>query len=342
MLLPMYTRHLSAWLTWCTDLQCESTLALCSEATLSRRPQRALRFLSAVTLLTTFGCAPAPDAAPSGETTSELQTAELDARDRAVVGVMVEHGRTMTLCSGTLVAPNVVLTARHCIAPRGSDAVRCGTAALGAAARANSILVTTEPAFPSDPSLYIEAAKTEVPQAGDDVCGFDLATIVLATPVSAATATPHPPRLELAPQPDESYAAVGYGATCATPDDPSCNETPGTRRRLDNLRVACALCPNPNFTDTEWLGDRVLRRRLRQPGARPTGAHHRRRITSNQGRGQLHLTDLRARRRMARLSYEDCPRRSGARRLCAGTMGRSLATESTTRGGVRHAGSLQR
>src|SRR5580765_843532 len=50
------------------------------------------------------------------------------ARHPAVVALVIRDPRAIELCTGSLVAPDVVLTARHCVSELKSDAVSCPTA----------------------------------------------------------------------------------------------------------------------------------------------------------------------------------------------------------------------
>jgi Trypsin len=201
------------------------------------------------------GEAPASD--PTAESRSALQNGRPDAEDNGVVGVSTHHDDKLILCTGVLIAPNLVLTARHCVAPSDGSDVVCGETPLGAPYTGDSVLVTEQASFPDDFAAYTEGSETRVPPDGSDICGFDVALVVLKTPLSESRAKPVAPRLDLAPQPNEPYSAVGYGATCPS-DDGECSGPAGLRRRVDDLRVTCALCPNANFGTTEWLGDKDL------------------------------------------------------------------------------------
>ena len=46
-----------------------------------------------------------------------------DSEDTAVVGIVSLANNSLGICSGTLIAPNVVLTAQHCVAPTSSAGV---------------------------------------------------------------------------------------------------------------------------------------------------------------------------------------------------------------------------
>src|SRR5690606_13418133 len=116
------------------------------------------------------------------------------------------------LCSATLVAPNLLLTARHCVSASGTTSVVCGSTPLGELVgvehvRVNNVLSSLDAA--PDPEVDLEVTRFEMPPGSDDVCGHDLAALLLADNVSEVQ--PLPMRLEPAPEVGEPYTAVGYG-----------------------------------------------------------------------------------------------------------------------------------
>jgi len=51
------------------------------------------------------------------------------------------------LCTGTLLAPNLVVTARHCVAPPAGNTVDCSSATFGPMVAASQVNVTDAPTF---------------------------------------------------------------------------------------------------------------------------------------------------------------------------------------------------
>jgi MYXO-CTERM domain-containing protein len=136
------------------------------------------------------------------------------AQDAAVM--ILANGRYA--CTGTLIAPNVVLTARHCVAANVDHSSRCGPATndMPAAAFAISVGVNAD-----ETKKVARGTKLFVPPT-TSLCGSDIALIQLdAAVTNAKIAKVRFEKLAVG----ETTFAVGYGS--ATPDGPSSN----TRRQ---------------------------------------------------------------------------------------------------------------
>jgi Trypsin len=192
-------------------------------------------------------------AAPAGEEVGEARSAieggAADTRDTGVVGVVLVMPAEMEqrTCSGSLIAPNLVLTAQHCVADT-PEIVDCTTSVFGPPAEAALVKITTSESIWEAGAPWIEAAEVMTPPGGDAVCGRDVALIRLARP---AAATPLDPGLEAPVEPDEDYAAIGYGRTSSGIHDT------GLRRRRDRLHVVCVGddCDTRQVAAPEWRGD---------------------------------------------------------------------------------------
>ena len=58
-----------------------------------------------------------------------IQGGTVDQQDSAIVAILIDTSQGMSLCSGTLVGPNLVLSAHHCVADSSSTA--CGANSFG-------------------------------------------------------------------------------------------------------------------------------------------------------------------------------------------------------------------
>ena len=174
-----------------------------------------------------------------------------DTATRGVVGVIVDQ---QSGCSGSLIAPNLVLTARHCVAPISSTSgtVQCGVTNFGQAFSPASFIVTTDDnirnGVPAGAQYDVERVVT-TPANG--VCGNDLSLLVLSSNIASSSAAPIVPRVDGLVTANESFDAVGYGIT--NPND-TAGATFGQRLRVNGLNVLCVgnACTNLGGTRTEW------------------------------------------------------------------------------------------
>lgn len=195
-------------------------------------------------LLAWIAVAPLPGcgAPPGAEATSSISSpiyggVEDDdgMQSPAVVALLIDTSATDdTLCSGALVAPNVVLTARHCVSVQTSTSVTCDQNGVSA----------TPPDFGADEPISAihvftgaTAALGGTPAAnavavfhpsGTTLCNLDLALVVLDTPITGIT--PLRVRLSGGATTGESMRTVGYGENDQ-------NAPLGTRFRKDDVTV---------------------------------------------------------------------------------------------------------
>jgi hypothetical protein len=147
------------------------------------------------------------------------------------VGITNETGG---VCSGTLIASNLVLTARHCVVPPSNDeAVTCSDR-FAANVAPSALRITTEPNLYRAKSSYV-ATEIIVPES-DGFCGNDIALIILAKPVPAKEALPAIPVVQFKltdRRLSGSITAMGYGIT-----NPSAEDS-GQRRKRENIPLLC-------------------------------------------------------------------------------------------------------
>src|SRR4051812_25649654 len=125
-------------------------------------------------------------------------------------GVVDVHSPS-NACSGALIAPNVVMTALHCVVVNSSDKFTCNTdgtgGKLGDLLPASSLLILTGPGPDTTPKAV---GKRLFSTGSMDACKWDLALIVLDQDIDAPLI---PLRFGRATEPLEETTVIGYGLT---------------------------------------------------------------------------------------------------------------------------------
>jgi len=180
-----------------------------------------------------------------------------DSTDKSIFGIYINE---MALCTGTLIAPNLVLTARHCVAPMagGDESVNCATDSFGKTYAASGFLFTWSTDI-RDTASNAWIGATEVRTTTDTTfCGNDAAVIILDTNIPSSTAPVIPPRVDSMPMTPEGFKAIGYGLN--SPNDVQ-GTSAGVRRQLGNLEVGCVgdECSSAGLgtriTSSEWAAN---------------------------------------------------------------------------------------
>jgi len=152
----------------------------------------------------------------------------------AVVALRIRRGNNYDLCSASVLAPNVLLTARHCVGEVISEAVACdenGNSTNGdhvagdEPPEAIGVFVGTSPSFGKTPTAM---AKSIYSPPGRVFCNSDISLIVIDRPLDGIQ--PYALRLSANAREGEKIRAVGYGRNDA--------KVPmGTRFRKDQVPV---------------------------------------------------------------------------------------------------------
>jgi hypothetical protein len=204
------------------------------------------RVTAATAMVAMAACGAGADEADLARDRAEIRGGVDDTVDVAVVGIVDDM--TGATCTGSLIAPDLVMTAQHCVA-RVMNIGPCTQGEFAAPGAPAAYHVTTKPVIGFNPSDFRAVAEVRIPP-GTGFCGRDLALLRLATRVPTTEARSIAPRLAPAPVAAEEYSAVGYGST----DDNGTGS--GTRRRRDGMKVSCvgAGCASTFLGDAEWRG----------------------------------------------------------------------------------------
>ncbi len=188
---------------------------------------------------------------PTLETqSSAIQGGMIDENQTNVVGLVLQVAGGIGSCSGSLIAPNLILTARHCVSPT-PEAIQCGVADFGTTYSARAVYVTTETNFPQ--WGYYQVSEVVV-QNDTEVCGNDVAMLILSESIPQSEAPILIPRLDQPVMAGEKFKAVGYGHI-------GDGTGAGTRRSISDRDVLCIGyqngCQDGNqaIYPNEWVGN---------------------------------------------------------------------------------------
>ena len=160
-----------------------------------------------------------------------------DASQDAVVLIVYNDAATGSsyTCSGTLIAPNLVLTARHCVSVTSDLGMTCGADGIGSVEgktgadyAPSSLTIFVGVDAPKTGALPDGTGKQIFHDDATNTCDHDLALILLTAPVKGAKIAPL--RLDdTRTRRGETITAVGWGVTDTTFDPPQRMQRSGIR-----------------------------------------------------------------------------------------------------------------
>jgi hypothetical protein len=198
------------------------------------------------------------------DSTEETQGAALPILDGAVDDATSAVVFVMpAICSGTVIAPNLVLTAQHCVAPLkeapDAELEGCYPSVFKPPVPAGSVSVYTgNPAGGVEEQRHrvLEIVLPPYTTPVNQICGNDVAMLILEAPIAPDVVMPINPRVDIPVSAGEPYSALGFGKI--DPDVPVDTKN-AVRYRRDGLEAECAGdgCTSlPGYVvSSEWRGD---------------------------------------------------------------------------------------
>jgi hypothetical protein len=204
--------------------------------------------VGAVVLAWVAGCGSADR--PSGSESAArsldpIQGGTTDTTHNFAVGVVqfLPNG-AVAFCSGVLLAPNLVATARHCVSQLASPEINCATSTFSGTLPASDMFVTANPTIPMSLRALIPVVGGDggdegvIVPAAPAVCGNDLALLILSQSINVpeyVTPTINPPMTDHQVY-TTAFTAIGYGVD--TPTDTT-GSSAGVRRIRENINLVC-------------------------------------------------------------------------------------------------------
>ncbi len=224
-----------------------------------RLPRIALPLLT----LALGGCSGGDDAAHGPTRATQAIAGGVDDTTHTnVVGIAILRSGGLATCTGSLITPTLVLTARHCVSPTEEGGVVCSDVRVNGMTLRTTLTEETHPAvsfYVTTSAVLMRASSitrvsevlTPPDSLGVPLCGHDIALLRLASPITSVA--PLRPRLDMPPSVDEVFTASGYGATTGE------GGGSGRRRMREGLMVRLVgFEESRGLTlreESEWLAD---------------------------------------------------------------------------------------
>jgi hypothetical protein len=186
-------------------------------------------------LASLVACSEASYQEPSSTLFEPIQSGQMDTSHSFAVGIVRGSGRAF--CSGVLVGPNLVATARHCVSEIDSQVIDCSQAEFAGETFVNELRVTLDPQMTYD-SAYVDVVDVILPRFSA-VCGGDIAVLALAMPIALPVYVT--PVLDAPVSEDVELATIGYGLDSASDQ---LGRSIGVRRIRSGLHVTCSGDPS--------------------------------------------------------------------------------------------------
>ena len=199
--------------------------------------------LSLVTLA--IGCSAPPQS--SGESAGNSAEAIINGKnsDASQDAVVLIYDTAGFACTGTLLAPNLVLTARHCVSNIDeATAAQCADGAVTTDYTPSSLNIIVGAKAPSSASAVAAKGKQIIHDASSNLCNHDMALIVLDTMIPDAKIAPI--RLDSLPKAGETFTAVGWGVTTTT-------TSPSVRQQRTAIPIVAVAATAEGVGSTEFL-----------------------------------------------------------------------------------------
>jgi hypothetical protein len=199
------------------------------------------------------GVSPADDdtVGATGQIEQPIVGGETDREHIAVLAIATITPDSEALCTGTLIAPNLVLTARHCVVPIETDLVDCSESTFPAPYEPDALWVS--PATRVSGADLFPVREIAVPEDDGALCGADIALLILNGEFTDAV-QPIAPRLDSPALRGEAFTAIGFGTALDEGEA-------GTRRFVEGIQVVCGAdqCGAPEvLTNTEFVGEQAV------------------------------------------------------------------------------------